>query len=69
MRLKLKRLQQKLQTPLFKDNKSDYNLDFWAGEIPVKTIYEYPIPDKELNKNIEIPSHVIDFYNKKKDGI
>jgi uncharacterized protein len=58
----------KIANKPFKDNKADYDLDFWAGEIPVKTIYEYPIPDEELKQGIEIPSHVLDFYNNRKDG-
>ncbi len=49
------------------DEKEDYNLPIWAGKIPVKTIYEYPIPDKELSTEIKIPSHILDFYNKKKN--
>ena len=67
--IKIETASAKISNTPFKDNEADYNLDFWAGEIPVKTIYEYPIPDKELNREIEIPSHVLDFYNKKKNGI
>lgn len=48
------------------DNKSDLDLDFWAGTIPVKTICEYPIPDQFMDNNTKIPEHIINFYNNKK---
>lgn len=50
------------------DNKEDYDLDFWSGEIPIKTVCDTIIPDEKLNDGIEIPKHVTDFYNKRKNG-
>jgi len=50
------------------DNKEDEKLDFWAGQIPIKTICEYPIPTDNLKKDIEIPKQVLDFYNTYKNG-
>ncbi len=50
------------------DNKSDKELDYWAGTIPVKTISEYPVPEKDLKKGIKIPQHILDFFKKTKDG-
>lgn len=50
------------------DNKEDEKLSFWAGSIPIKTVCEYPIAAKNLNPNIKIPKHVLDFYNKNKNG-
>lgn len=50
------------------DNKEDYDLDFWSGEIQIKTICDYPIPDEKLKDGIEIPEHVKDFYEKRKSG-
>lgn len=47
------------------DNKTDLDLNFWAGTIPVKTICDYPIPD-EFMKETDIPKHILDFYNIKK---
>ena len=64
--IKIETASAKIADAPFKDNKSDLHLGFWAGEIPVKTTYEFPVPDKELKEGIEIPSHVLDFYNKKK---
>ena len=48
------------------ENKSDLNLNFWAGTIPVKTIYESPIPDRFMKDNAKIPKHIINFRNNKK---
>lgn len=51
------------------DESEDYATDFWAGTILVRMVYKYPIPDEKLKKGIELPSHVLDFYEKKKaDG-
>ena len=48
------------------DEKNDYDLDFWAGTIPIRTVYEYPIPDEKLKKGVELPPHVLEFYENKK---
>ena len=48
------------------DNKADLNLDYWAGTIPVKTSYGYPIADSYSNIDAEIPKHILDFYATKK---
>ena len=50
------------------ENKEDYDLNFWAGQIPVKTVCEFPVPDENLKDGIEIPQHVLDFYEKRKNG-
>lgn len=50
------------------DNKDDLALDFWAGQIPIKTICEYPIPTNDLKEGIEIPEHVLEFYQNRKNG-
>ncbi len=50
------------------DNKEDLLLDFWAGQIPVKTICDFPTPTKDLKKGIEIPKHVLEFYESRKNG-
>jgi nitroimidazol reductase NimA-like FMN-containing flavoprotein (pyridoxamine 5'-phosphate oxidase superfamily) len=48
------------------DEPEDYNLDVWAGILPLKQIAEYPISDPELKKEIEIPTHVLEYYNENK---
>lgn len=48
------------------DNKTDLSLDYWAGTISVKTICEYPKPDAFMDKNTEIPKHILEFYTSRK---
>jgi nitroimidazol reductase NimA-like FMN-containing flavoprotein (pyridoxamine 5'-phosphate oxidase superfamily) len=48
------------------DEPEDINLPVWAGLMPIKQVAEYPISDKDLPKNVEIPNHVLDYYNANK---
>jgi hypothetical protein len=48
------------------DEPEDINLPVWAGLVPIKQVAEYPISDKDLPNNIEIPKHVLDYYNANK---
>lgn len=48
------------------DEPEDINLSVWAGIMPIKQIAEYPISDKDLPENVEIPKHVLDYYHKNK---
>lgn len=48
------------------DEPDDYNLDVWAGLVPIKQVVEYPISDKGKPENIEIPKHVLDYYEANK---
>ena len=50
------------------DNAEDYELDYWAGTIPIKTICEYPVADEKLKSGVKIPAHVLDFYEQRKSG-
>jgi nitroimidazol reductase NimA-like FMN-containing flavoprotein (pyridoxamine 5'-phosphate oxidase superfamily) len=45
------------------DEPEDYNLDVWAGLVPLKQIAESPIPDSGLPDKMKIPNHVLDYYN------
>lgn len=45
------------------DDKDDYDLPIWAGEIPIKKTFLKPIPDQKLNENVKISSSVINFLN------
>lgn len=40
------------------DDKEDYDLDIWAGEIPFKLQAELPIADLKLRDGIEVPNSV-----------
>jgi hypothetical protein len=48
------------------DEPEDYDLDIWAGLVPLKQIALPPISDKKLKEKTIIPKHVIDYYNKNK---
>lgn len=49
------------------DEPEDYNLNLWAGLVPLKQIAKYPIPDEGLPMTMEIPNHVLNYYNQNKD--
>jgi nitroimidazol reductase NimA-like FMN-containing flavoprotein (pyridoxamine 5'-phosphate oxidase superfamily) len=48
------------------DEPEDYELDVWAGLIPIKQIAEYPVADEGKPQNMEIPKHIIDYYEQNK---
>lgn len=48
------------------DEPEDYDLNLWAGIVPIKQIVEYPISDEQLKQGIEIPKHVLDYYHNNK---
>ncbi|MEE9407603.1 MAG: pyridoxamine 5'-phosphate oxidase family protein [Polaribacter sp.] len=48
------------------DEPEDYNLPFWAGIVPIKQVAEYPIADKGKPQEMEIPKHVLDYYEQNK---
>jgi len=48
------------------DEPEDIGLPIWAGLMPLKQVAKYPIADKDVSKGMEIPKHVLDYYNKNK---
>lgn len=48
------------------DEPEDYDMDVWAGLVPLKQIAEYPIPDKGIPQKMEVPKHVLDYYQQNK---
>ena len=48
------------------DEPEDYDLNIWAGLVPLKQIAEYPISDKGLPQKMEIPKHVLYYYQQNK---
>ena len=44
------------------DESEDYDLDIWAGLVPLKQVAEYPIADKGLPQTMKIPKHVLEYY-------
>ncbi len=48
------------------DEPEDYKEEVWAGIVPIKQIAEYPIADKGLPQKMDIPKHVLDYYQQNK---
>ena len=48
------------------DEPEDYELDVWAGIVPIKQVAEKPISDPDLKEGISIPKHVLDYYEQNK---
>jgi len=46
------------------DDAADYNTDFWAGNIPLKTVASTAIVDDQLKSNIDTPKSVINYIKK-----
>ncbi len=48
------------------DEKSDLPLPIWAGVVPIKQIAESPISDELLSEDVEVPQHVLNYYEQHK---
>lgn len=48
------------------DEPEDYKEKVWAGLVPIKQVAEYPISDEGLPSEMEIPQHVLDYYEQNK---
>lgn len=48
------------------DEPDDYDLDVWAGIVPIKQVAEFPIADEGKPQKMEIPKHVLDYYEENK---
>ncbi|MFK7904746.1 MAG: pyridoxamine 5'-phosphate oxidase family protein [Chitinophagales bacterium] len=46
------------------DDKADYELDVWAGVLPIKKVYGKPIPDPLNKEGIEVSESVKQFYTR-----
>ena len=44
------------------DEPEDYELNVWAGLVPLKQVAEFPIADEGLPQEMEIPKHVMNYY-------
>ena len=48
------------------DEPEDYNEEVWAGIVPIKQVAEYPIADEGKPPEMEIPKHILDYYEANK---
>ena len=46
------------------DEKDDYELDIWAGVIPVQVMAKEPVPDPQLKDGIPVSRSVEDYLNR-----
>ncbi|MCP5482502.1 MAG: pyridoxamine 5'-phosphate oxidase family protein [Spirochaetales bacterium] len=46
------------------DDREDYGLDVWAGELPLRQTPGIPVPDPALRPGIEVPEHVRQYGNR-----
>ena len=59
--LPLKEVSAKIRTGAPIDNEQDYELDIWAGVIPLKLSVGEPIADERLKEGISIPPSVLNY--------
>lgn len=43
------------------DDEADYDLDFWAGTVPLRMIAEPPVADPQARKPVPVPEYIGDF--------
>ncbi len=43
------------------EHKKDLDLDYWAGQIPVRLVYGEPVAASDLKPGLKIPEHVLAF--------
>lgn len=41
------------------DDKNDYELEIWAGELPIQQKYGQPVPDEQLKVELPVPNSVM----------
>jgi nitroimidazol reductase NimA-like FMN-containing flavoprotein (pyridoxamine 5'-phosphate oxidase superfamily) len=51
----------KARTGMPKDEPEDYDLDVWAGVLPVSVTFGEAEPDPLLRPEIPVPAHIVDF--------
>ena len=51
----------KIRTGAPVDDAEDYELDVWAGVVPLKSTAGKPLPDEKLKDGIEIPDYVLNY--------
>jgi hypothetical protein len=40
------------------DDDEDYDLEVWAGVVPVRMVYDAAVPDPRLAPGVAVPAHV-----------
>jgi uncharacterized protein len=50
----------KIRTGMPADEPEDYDLDVWAGVLPISLTFGEPVPDPQLGEEIPLPAHIRD---------
>jgi hypothetical protein len=50
----------KVRTGMPADEPEDYDLDVWAGVLPISVTFGEPLPDSHLRDGIPVPAHIRD---------
>jgi nitroimidazol reductase NimA-like FMN-containing flavoprotein (pyridoxamine 5'-phosphate oxidase superfamily) len=58
LKISLEEASAKIRTGGPVDEKEDYDLDIWAGVLPIKKVYGDPIPDENRKKEESLPASV-----------
>lgn len=58
LRLSLEEASAKIRTGGPNDEAEDYDLDIWAGVLPIRKTYGEPIPDSERKKDEPLPASI-----------
>lgn len=61
LRLPIEEASAKIRTGDPKDDEEDYEMNVWAGVVPLETFAGEPVPDSKLAEGIEIPEHVREY--------
>jgi hypothetical protein len=50
----------KVRTGMPADEAADYDLDVWAGVLPISVTFGSPVPDPQMREEIPLPAHIRD---------
>jgi hypothetical protein len=50
----------KIRTGMPADEPEDYELDVWAGVLPLSVTFGAPVPDPLMSEEIPVPAHIRD---------
>lgn len=59
VRIEIEEASAKIREGMPVDDKEDYELQIWAGVLPIKEDFGTPIPDEQLAKEIALPDYLI----------
>ncbi|RLD24252.1 MAG: pyridoxamine 5'-phosphate oxidase family protein [Bacteroidetes bacterium] len=67
--IEIKEASAKIKRTPVSDNKEDYELDYWAGEIPIVTKALHPVSDEKLKAGVEMSKSAMQYYKANKKMI